>query len=306
MDSLFATFTNSLTALSLCIVVGFICRKRMIITDEHVSGLAEVLVKVGMPSTIFISMMRPFTMSLLLESTATFVITGLFYLIGGAIALGLARTMKASIGERQAWVFGMIFGNVGFMGLPVIYAVFGYDGMIYASMANASFNVLAFTIGVRIYGDGTRKGGALVRIIKTPALVATFFGMIFFVTGLRLPSPLENGVTLLGGLTTPISLIIVGTTVARQRIWDMFKDWRFYPAVGLRLLVLPVLTVFVLRPFLPELMLGVIVTLVAMPAAALTVVFAEQGRGDTVSAVKIVILSTILCVVTVPLISFLL
>jgi len=277
------------------------------LNDDHTLGMADLLVKVAMPSTIFISLMRPFSVMLLAEAFATLFITGAVYLLGGAMGLLLARIMHATDGERHAWTFGLVLGNVGFMGIPLTLAVFGYEGLIYASMANASFNIIAFTIGVRIYAKDPPRGRAvMLQVVRTPALIATFVGLLFFVTGLRLPSALENGVSLISGMTTPISLVLVGASVARRPLKEMLTDIRFLPAVALRLLVLPIVTLLVLRLWVPELMLGVIVTLVAMPAAAATVIFAEQHQGDTTSAAKFVVVSTLLCIITVPLLSLLL
>jgi len=308
MNGLFLTFTNSLIALALCIAVGFFCRRRQLFNDTHTAGMLSLLVKVAMPCAVFMSLMRPFSTALLLESVATFFITGAIFLAGGVLGLGVARVMKASLQERQSWRFGLTFGNVGFMGIPVITAVFGYEGLFYVAMALASFNLITFTIGVKIFDtEGTSKTSPLQVIIKNPALAGTIIGFIFFLTGFRLPAPIESGVALIADLNSPLSMILIGALLAKEPLKETFTDLRVLPPNAVKLIVIPIASLFALRWFLPNpIMLGTIVTLMAMPPAANTAIFAEQFGGDSVAATRLVIVGTLLCVVTVPLISLLL
>jgi len=308
MNGLFITFSNSLISLALCIAVGFFCRRRKLFNDAHTAGMLELLVKVAMPCAVFMSLMRPFTTALLLESIAAFFITGGFFLLGGLMAIGVARLMKASREERQGWRFGLTFGNVGFMGIPVITAVFGYEGLFYVAMALASFNLLTFTMGIKIFDtEGTTKTSPIQVIIQNPALAGTIIGFIFFLTGLRLPTPIEDGVALIANLNSPLSMILIGSLLAKQSIKDTFTDIRVLPPNAIKLIVVPLLSLLVLRWFIPNpIMLGTIVTLMAMPPAANTAIFAEKYGGESVAATRLVVVGTLLCVITVPLISLLL
>jgi len=246
-------------------------------------------------------MMRPFSRDLLFEALATFFITGAFYIIGGYLGLLLSKLMNASDGERQSWQFGTAFPNVAFMGIPVVAAVFGADGIIYVSMAIAAWNLLAFTHGARMFDNAPRSVNLKAIFINTPALVAVFVGFVFFLTGLRLPTPIEGGIAMIGGLTTPISMIIIGTILAKQKLKDALIDIRVLPAVFLRLILLPLACFFLLKWFITnELMLQVIVMLVAMPVAALAAVFAEQFKADSTQTAKYIVVSTLLSAITVP------
>jgi len=306
MNSLFVAFSNSIIALGMCIIAGYFCRRTRMLTDVHTSGFAALLIKVTLPCTIIVSFMRPFSRELLFESLATFFITGVIYIFGGYLGLFLSKIMGATPGERQSWSFGVAFGNIAFMGIPVVMAVFGEDGLIYVSMAMASFNLVAFTHGVRMFDDAPKEINLKSLFRHNPALVAVVIGIVFFVTGLRLPMAFEGGFVLIGSLTTPVSMIFIGMLLAKQRLKDALMDFRVLPYVGIRLVVIPLAVFFVLQWFVPNpLMLNVIVTLMAMPVAAMTAIFAEQYNADAVAAAKIVVVSTVLCVVTVPLIALL-
>ena len=308
MNDLFTAFSSSLISLALCIAIGFFCRRRQIINDTHTTGMTEVLVKVAMPCAVFMALMRPFSTELFLESIATFFITGAIFIFGGLLGLCVARMMGAGIPERQCWRFGLTFGNIGFMGIPVIYAVFGYEGLFYVAMALASFNLLSFTIGIKMFDtSGSLKMSPRKILINNPALTGTIIGFVFFLTGIRLPAPLEGGVALMAGMNSPLSMILIGALLARQPLKETFTDIRVIPPNAVKLVVIPLLSLLVLHRFITNpVMLGVIVTLMAMPPAINTAIFAEQFGKDSVAATRLVIVGTLLCVVTVPLISLLL
>jgi predicted permease len=336
MENLFTVFLGSLVSLIICMLVGFVCRKVNVVGDAEVSGLVSLLVKITLPCTIFSSMMREFSMTLLKESAATFFLTSAAYLLGGLICFFIIKFVKPAAGERPVYYFSLIFANVGYMGFPVIQAVFGADGMIYASMANASFNLLAFTLGIKLFspetgktrgndgiisaspengramrapakgsriarGKNRRFSDGFYRLVYNPALIATLLGLIFFVAGLRLPKPVGDSAAMIGSMTSPLSMMIVGAILAKNPLRSMFGDIKTLPVIFARLLVVPVITFFAVRTFVGNpVMLGVIVVLSAMPAAALTSIFAEAYKGDAALASRIVAASTLLSVITVP------
>jgi hypothetical protein len=305
MTPIFSTFLNSLTALVLCMAAGFAGYKGRVFDDRLVGGLTTLLIALTLPCTIFASMLRPFSRVLLAESAATFFLAGAVFLAGGALAVLLARLLKADPGERRVWQFGLIFANVGYMGFPVCYAIFGEAGMMYVSMANAAFNVLLFTVGVKMFcGKRAERDKPAWRVILlSPAIVAVGLGFVCFVTGLRPPKPAIDAVGMLGGMTAPISMLLVGCILAKGRLRDVVNDWRVYPLMVARLLVIPLAAYAVLRLFVPNpVMLQVLVVLAAMPVAAISAIFAEKYQQDTALAGRLVVLSTGLCVVSVPLV----
>ncbi len=310
MDNIFTAFLGSLISLVLCMAVGFICRKARILDDKLTSGLSSLLVKVTLPCSIFISMMRPFSQTLLLESLASFFLSLVIFLAGGLLGIGLARVMKANKSERQVWMFALIFANVGYMGLPVTEAVFGYDAMIYTSMTNVSFNLLLFTVGIKIFTGKSAEGGGMrgaLKILTNPAIAATIIGFVFFFTNASPPKPVTDGLNMIGGMTTPVSMLIIGSLLAKNKLSSLFKDARILPVIALRLLAVPALAWLALFWWIENpLVLGVLVIMPAMPVAAITAIFAEQYGGDSALASKAVALSTLICVLTLPLISVLL
>jgi hypothetical protein len=305
MDGIFLDFLGSLTALVLCMAVGFACRLLRLFSDELINGMTSLLLKVTLPCTVFLSMLRPFSRELLLESAATFFLSGLVFLFGGFLAYLLARVMKAPEGERRVWQFALIFANVGYMGFPVCLALYGEESLIYTSMANVSFTLLLFTVGIKLFNPGEGNKTQWRKIALNPALVAAFFGFACFLSGLRPPPPVHDAAAMLGGMTSPISMLLVGSILAKGKLRDLL-DLRIAPVMAVRLLVIPLAAYWALRPFIHNpLMLGVLVVLSAMPAGAITAIFAEEYKADTILASKLVVVSTLACVATVPLMTLL-
>ncbi|MCL2287113.1 MAG: AEC family transporter [Firmicutes bacterium] len=307
MDGLFIAFSNSLVALAICMAVGYICRKTNMISDTHTVGMTNLLVRITMPATMFLSLYRSeFSRALLLECLATVIITGVFFVLGGYLGLLIAKIMKASPEERQNWQFGVAFGNIGFMGIPIITVVFGYEGLIYVAMALTAFNILTFTIGMRMFDNAPRDFSFKNIILRNPAISAVIVGFTFFVTGWALPDAIEGGITLIGGITSPMSMILLGVILARQSLKSAFTDVRLLPPIAVKLLLIPLVAFFALRWIIPNpLMFSVIITLMAMPPAALTAIFAEQFNANAFTSAKFVVVGTILCIITVPVIALL-
>ena len=306
---MFTIFVNSLIALAVCIVIGYVCRRIRVLDDRLNAGMSTLLVKITMPCTIFMAMMRPFSRTLLMESLATLLISILIYLSGYAVGMVLARIMGAAEDEKLVWQFSLVFPNVGYMGIPIIQAVFGNDAMIYVTMSNITFNILAFSLGIYLFkrDSSVDTKTNLRSILLNPVLVATYLGFVFFVTGLRLPETIENGVSLMSGITVPLSMLLVGSILAKSKPLTLINDPRVLPAIFMRLLGIPVAAFLILRIFIHNpVMLGTLVVLAAMPPAALTVIFAEQYKGNTAVASKLVALSSLLCLLSIPLISLIL
>ena len=306
MNELFFVFANSITSLVLCMAVGFFCFRKKILTDTHVSGLTDLIIKVSLPATIFTSLMRPFSRELLFDLLMAIVFFAALTLLAGTLGGGLAKLMKATKDETEAWQFGSAFGNIAFMGIPIVNAVFGPEGVIFVAMSMIASNLLSFTYGLRIF-NAKPKIDVLSICKNTPALPTVLVGFVMFLTGIRLPSPVENGIGFLSGITTPISMIVIGAVLAKENLREALLDLRILPHSFLRLVFFPIATLLILRAvFGDTLMVNVLVALKAMPVAAMTVILAEKHAKHPGISARFVVVTTLLSIVTVPLISLLL
>ena len=306
MGELFVIFANSITSLVLCMAVGFFCYKKRILTNVHISGLTDLVIRVALPATVFISLMRPFSRDLLFDSLTALLVFALLILFSGFFGGVLAKLMNASDIEREVWQFGSAIGNHAFVGIPVVLAVFGPEGLFYVSTAIIATNVLAFTYGVRLFKDAPRKIRIMDFLGQSPVVPAAALGYVMFLTGFRFPSPIESGIGLISGITTPASMIVIGAVLAKENLKEALLDVRLIPHTLLKLVVLPVFTLFALRAiFGSTLMVYVLATLMAMPVGALTVMFAEKYTKNAGLAARFVVVTTLLSAITMPVLSLL-
>ena len=303
---MFFAVLASLFSLFICMGLGFLLRRLRVLDDIITSGLSKVLLYAAMPCTVFLSLQREFSAELLGESVVAFAVGGASFLVSFALSNALVVLFRAKDEEKGVWKFTLTFANVGYAGFPIMMAVYGQEAMIYTSMVTAAFNILAYSLGVYIYAGKNKAGGkerlgGLKPVLRNPALISVAVGLVFFIFSLRIPDFLSAAALQFSNMTTPLSMIIVGSILGKCRIAKVFGDAKVYVITAFRLIVFPVALYFILRPFIEnKLTLGVLVYLIGMPAASLTVILADEHRGNTELASRAVFVSTLLSIVTIP------
>ncbi|MCL2575033.1 MAG: AEC family transporter [Defluviitaleaceae bacterium] len=312
---MFNVFLGSMSTLVVCVFIGFVGRKLGFLSDNANDAMATLLVKFTLPATVFASItMRSFSRELLLESLITLGIMTIIYFLGYSAASIFAKLVKATQAEKRIWQFSLMFPNVVYIGFPIVQSVFGDNVMIHASMSAMAFNILVFTFGAYLIKSSVEneqpKAASTKQILLSPALVAMYIGIIFFVMNLPIPAPLQNAISMFAAVTTPLAMLLMGSLLSKYisafGIAKLFADWRIYPLVILRLVAIPLVAYFIIRNFITDpIQLGAIITLGAMPVATITIIFTEQHKADTGIALKLTVASDLLCLATVPLISLL-
>ena len=222
-----------------------------------------------------------------------------FFLFG--LSFLTPRALLAQKSERGAYGFMTVFGNVSFMGYPVVLALYGREGLFYASLFNVPFGFLLFTAGiVLLTGD---KKLLNPRMLISPPLISSIIALILFFAGIRVPEQVYNGVKTIGDAGIPLGMMIIGSSLSRIPLKTVFGDIRAYAYSAMKLLIVPALTWGVFRLFVHnELLLGMTVLMSGMPAATIATMFSiKYGANETVAS-KTVLLSTLLSAATIPLV----
>ncbi len=306
---MFQNATNSVIMLLICMAVGYVCYRRKLIDDHTTSGLSAILINVSLPCLLFSSLQKPFSLKLLAEGGLSALIMSGVFLSGLVFAYILVKLLKPSKKDSAIWYFIMVFPNCAFMGVPVISLIFGEEAIFYVSGALLSFNLLCFTLGVKLINIGNDQAQKLsiIKALKSPAIISIFIGLIFFLFSIKLPNAIDGAINLIGNVTTPLSMIIVGAVLAKERFSEVFTDKSLYILTFFRLLVIPVIIYFITSNFITdEKMLGTICILSSMPAATTTAIFAKLYDADIFLASKAVFITTLLSMVTIPVVSLLL
>jgi len=297
----FLVVADQIFILVLLIAAGYVAVSTKILDPRATRGLSGLLINITIPALIVASMQVPFTPERLVGAETLILATGMLYVFSFALAWAVSKAMRVPAAEEGVLQFAIVFGNVGFMGFPVAQTLFGADALFYVAIFNLVFNLLVFSVGIAML-TGEREGGFDPRLLANPGIAASAAGFLLFLGSVEIPAPFIDAIGLLGGVTTPLAMIIVGAMLATFPAREMVGDWRIWATSAVLLLAVPVAYCYLFSPvFSDPLVNGVMITMAAMPAAANTAIFAEQYGADARLASQIVFVSTIGSLVTIPL-----
>ncbi|KAF5057027.1 Membrane transport protein [anaerobic digester metagenome] len=291
--------------LFILILVGWTVRRVGIFTDEVTAGVSSLLVNVALPALVIDSMQLPFDPGLAREGMTVALIGAAYYIAVVAVALVFPRLIRARPDEQSVFSFLVIFANTGFMGYPVVNAIWGNEAVFLAAIYNLLFSFLLFTVGILIIsGAGADWRGVSPRVLLSPGIVSVGIGLALFLLSIDLPEVIGGPIAMLGDVTTPLSMVVIGALLARLDVRAIFGNLRVYVYAGFRLLVIPLATLVVLRPFVDDpLILGVLVIMAAMPGATNAALFAEEYGVNPELASQSVFITTLFCILTIPLVA---
>ncbi len=288
--------------LFMVLLVGFIIYRLKIVDDNMISGLSRLVMDITLPALIITSMSFDFSREILNETVQLIFLSLGLYILSWFISILVVKAMKLSGKTKDIFQFMLIFSNVGFMGYPVINAIYGRIGVFYTSLYNFTYGLLVWTLGVWIF---RRNEGNKVsfqwKAVLTPGFVAVILGLGVFLFSIKLPQPIYQTLEMIGGMTTPLSMLAIGAIMGRSTVKGLWKNYRIYLVSLIRLLAIPLIVLVITVLFrLSPLITGVSVVLMGMPAAANTAIFAERFGGDADYAAQIVFLSTLFSIITIP------
>ena len=210
--------------------------------------------------------------------------------------------MRIPLPQQGLYIFMTVFSNIGFMGFPVMKAIFGNDAVFYTAIFNMLFNLLVFSVGTGIMGYGTGKKMKFnPKDLLSPGVVASLVALVIYMGKIQFPDVISSTVTMIGDITTPIAMLIIGSTLANIPLKEVFSELRIYPYTVIKQVIIPVLAYPILRLFIQDpLILGVTLIMISMPVANSAVLFATEYDGDVSLAAKAVFMTTLLSIVTIP------
>jgi predicted permease len=208
--------------------------------------------------------------------------------------------------ERGVHRYALIFSNSGFIGFPMIEAILGPEYLFHAAIFNITCNILSYSLGAWFVAkEGKRALRVSWKMFVNPGIITTIIGFVFFYFSVTLPVPLYRSLKLAGDITTPLAMMVIGITLAQTRIAQILGRWRIYLTCLFRLVCLPALIGLICYGAgLRGPLMFLLVLLTAMPAGSTTFIMASVYDVAKEEASSIVFLSTLLCMITVPLTVF--
>ena len=237
-----------------------------------------------------------------------------FYLALILLAIVLVSLLHPPKEQKRVYLFMTIFGNVGFMGFPVIQSVYGTEGLFYAAILNSVFNIFVYTFGVLLMNGQSAEGKSKAeqlrtlpwkKLLLTPAVLCTAVGVLIFVLHIRLPAIIADTCDTLGGLTSPLAMMVVGANLNGMRPKEMVTNMRMNIYVLLRQIALPLVFWLLIRQTVSHAVLAPSLLLMScMPVANTTALFATEYHGDEKIASQGIFLTTLFSLVSFPLVAW--
>jgi malate permease and related proteins len=297
--------------LAIVVIIGVIAAKIKVLTPESNNMLSKVIFNISLPLMLFTNFLkldaipRILTNSMVVLSVSGFVILFLFL-------MGWLATRIFKIEGREAAVFRAhsMFGNTIFLGFPLITALYGAEGLLYASMFQLISNLIMWTLGVVVltHGNGTSWKKNLIRVFN-PNTIATLTGLIFFLFSVKLPALLIKPLSELGSANTWLCMLYIGAMLAFSNVRGLLEKKSLYIISFNRLIFVPAILVSFFAAFSAmagispdKLVTSVIILEASMPCMASVVIMAKELGADDQQAVGNVFVSTLLSILTLPLV----
>lgn len=286
------------------VVIGFFSGRIGLIDIEFCRKLSKLIINLTCPCLILSSTMGGVLpdRTLILPLLGISVITYLFLLL---LAYSIPRFMSVKSEERGIYSFMLAFGNVGFIGYPVVSGIFGPEAVFYASVLNMINTICVFVWGVRFVA-GVQQGVFKWRSLFSPALIATYLSIIIVALGWQAPRMVAEPLILIGAITVPGSLLIIGNSINNIPLHRMVGSPILYFMTFMRLLVFPLLILYVFRFFgFDSLAVDINTMIIAMPVASFGTMFClRYGKDDTLMT-QGTFISTLFSLLSIPFLTML-
>ena len=232
----------------------------------------------------------------------TFAIAIVYYIVMPFIGWLICKLLHLPRQSHGLYMFMAVFENIGFMGIPLINAIYGGEGVLYAAIFNICFNLAAFGYGPVMLNIGTGKTSRPnLKDVISPGTILSVFTIIVYLSGLKLPDVLTGVISSVGAITSPMAMMLTGAALALLDIRTVFTDRHVYPFLAVRQLIFPLIIFPLLALVIKEpVLLGVVFILTIMPCASNSVLFATNYNNDESLAARTVFISTLCSLVTIP------
>ena len=301
--SIFQRMLNTQALMFIYVVTGIIMAKTKILKHEGRSSFINLLLDITLPCMILNSFNVEIGLDELIAAGEIMIISTTCVII--AWITGKIFWRKEPPERKAVLEFSTLFSNAGNAGLPIVASVFGTQGVFYASFYLLPVRVLIWTVGLSLFVDEKNFKKRMLILLKTPSLIVVFIGIALMFMPFKLPLVLSTAIKNIGDMTGPLSMMIIGAALGESNLREAF-DIDAFKLTFVRLVVQPLIFLFIFRTLgVQDILWQVTVTLTAMPAAANTEIIAEMYGKDYAFAARCVVVSTVISLVSVPILTLL-
>ncbi len=294
---------QTMLKLFLLLILGFVLFKCHIFDEYTNKKISALIVNVASPMLIISSIAG-------VEGSNKSIV---FLMIGAGILMYIGFIILGKIINRifpfpkkdwPVYECMVVFANTGFMGYPVLLDVFGQEAVFYASLIHMAFNFFVYTYAIMCLTKGDDSEFKLnFKQLLTPGIILIFVGIFIYLFDIQLPSVLMDTVNSVGSLTAPLSMMMIGSSLAVYPIKDSFTDWRSYVFAFVRLMIVPFVTMIMCRLLhIDAYYANITIITNAMPVGSMVLMLATQYNANVKIVTRNIIVSTLLSVITIPIV----
>lgn len=296
----FLTVGSQVLILFLLMLVGFVCNKTKMLSEEANKRISDLVVIMVTPCVIIQSFQREFEDELLIQLCIALLISLIAHVLMILAAHVMLRDRISA--KRRVFRFAAVFSNAGFIGLPLQSALLGSDGVFFGAAYIVVFNIVLWSYGVtEMSGDKTLITPR--KLLISPGIIGVVIGVIIFAFSIELPSVISSTIGYMAALNVPLPMIIVGYYLGKTDIRKAFGDKESLKCILLRLILFPLAALLILYVCgVRDAMLIAMVIAISSPVGATTTMFSEKFGANTELSVRVVSVSTLLSIITMPII----
>ena len=289
------------------VIVGYVAGKLKYMGGDFDRRLSNIIIDITCPALILSSTMggklpdRSLILPLLGISLLTYVLLAI-------AAWTLPRWLTKKSEDRGTVGFALMFGNVGFIGYPIVGTIFGHEAVFYAAILNVVNTLSVFTAGVMLVNGERQRMAFQPKILVSTPMISAYLAILIVALGIdNIPSVISQPITMIGGITVPGALLIIGSSMSRLSWRMMLGSGVVYVTTAFRLLILPLLLYVIFRAMgFDPLVVNINTLVIAMPVATYGTILCLRYGRDTALITEITFISTLLSVLTIPLVAQLL
>lgn len=294
---------SQMIILFLMILVGFIAGRAKVFTEESNKVMSRVVIYVANPALILNTVTSGQIVGTKMHTVYIILVGVGYFLLMPLIVKLFVICIPCFRVEKNIYQAMLVFTNLGFMGIPVINAVYGPSAVFYIGILIIPFNLLVYTYGVILISGGTIKDVEMKKVIN-PVSVASVITLIIYFCNIKTHAIMNETISMLGSITTPLAMVTIGSNLALISLKEVFFDWKMYFFGVIKMLVLPVIIFFIFSIFIKdEMLLGVLIITTAMPTASNVTLLCNEFDADGTLVAKGTFIGTVLSLVSIPILA---
>lgn len=293
-------------------MVGYFCYKKTWLDKNAYGKLSKIVINIMNPMLIINGVINKDIGNDYGKIIQNLILIVIYFVLLISLSFLVVKLLKLKHSAESLYRLMLIFSNVGFIGIPIISSVYGETSVLYIAFYILGYNFLLYTYGLHLVslsvpGGQKKTGKAAFKKMFNAGVIACIAAIIIFACRITVPLPVKTFVSYMGEPAVPLSMVLIGASMAQQDMKKLFTDLKMYLFLIIRLLIIPMASALIVRNFAVDTEIaGIFILMLAMPVGSIVVLLAADQGADETCCTKGSILSTLFSVITIPIVSLLL